>query len=731
MAEYPVTSFAAGELAPRFYGRFDMEQYGAGAKRLRNILVTPEGSATRRPGTRYFDEVYDSGAMVRFMIVEHSSDDATLIELGYDTDNSQGYLRFIRDGDVVEDGDGEELILDAPWDESEIYDIRYQQFGAYYCYLVHPNYSPRRLVYDPSADPQWVLEKSVAYDADPGEDEFQFKVHDWNYYTKEEVDFAGDNHPAATALYASRLVFGGGYSFPAGVFASASTLGSIDESLDFEPDVDDLSAEDAWFHTIYGAEYEDIVWLMSEQVLLAGTTNGLWRLGGPENPIQGTTESGAMLPLRQSSVGCSAVPPVMYGGLIAFVEKGGRRIHAVQFAEATQQYQTEDLTATAYHITESGIVALALQRRPWMILWALRADGKLASFTFSLQGEVRAWSLHEFSGEVEDVKVVPTASTDQVWVVVKREIDGETVRHLEYFAIAEDPGSADYNYVDSHTRWDGGSAYELDSISADSSSTTISSAGSISDDDIGADDARVRFSGTGSPDLDGKAFGVKNVDTDEDTFDITYLDGSTHYTFPEWSESTTYRQGNTVRYDGTLYVSDLNDNTDNQPDESDAWNTVDAGDFERVAIELSFSHLDGEEVHGLVDEATTQKMTADDSGCSFDRHGNRLIAGLPYTPEIETMNMAQSPSRKKSISEVYLYVLDSGAIQAGASPDKTLDTIRFQGEDFTFGEKSTVYTGARMAVFPGSWRYDGSMYITQPWPLPLTIVSIVAEVQAV
>lgn len=71
MAEYPVTSFSAGELSKRFYGRFDLPQFRQGAKLLRNVLVTPEGAATRRPGTKYVATANDSSATVNFMVIQH------------------------------------------------------------------------------------------------------------------------------------------------------------------------------------------------------------------------------------------------------------------------------------------------------------------------------------------------------------------------------------------------------------------------------------------------------------------------------------------------------------------------------------------------------------------------------------------------------------------------------------------------------------------------------------
>lgn len=52
MATLRQTSFAAGELSPLLWGRTDSELYAHGARRLKNFIVTPQGAAASRPGTR-------------------------------------------------------------------------------------------------------------------------------------------------------------------------------------------------------------------------------------------------------------------------------------------------------------------------------------------------------------------------------------------------------------------------------------------------------------------------------------------------------------------------------------------------------------------------------------------------------------------------------------------------------------------------------------------------------
>lgn len=63
-------SFGAGEFSPRALGRTDLPQYPAGLSQLKNFVVTPQGSATRRPGMKHIGVAKSVGA---FDTVERSS----------------------------------------------------------------------------------------------------------------------------------------------------------------------------------------------------------------------------------------------------------------------------------------------------------------------------------------------------------------------------------------------------------------------------------------------------------------------------------------------------------------------------------------------------------------------------------------------------------------------------------------------------------------------------------
>ncbi|WP_050465101.1 hypothetical protein [Herbaspirillum autotrophicum] len=76
------TNFTSGELSPRIaMGRMDVAKYGNGLKRLENCVVTIQGGAYRRPGTRFIGEIKGSG-IGRLVSFVYSRNQAYILLMG-------------------------------------------------------------------------------------------------------------------------------------------------------------------------------------------------------------------------------------------------------------------------------------------------------------------------------------------------------------------------------------------------------------------------------------------------------------------------------------------------------------------------------------------------------------------------------------------------------------------------------------------------------------------------
>lgn len=123
------------------------------------------------------------------------------------------------------------------------------------------------------------------------------------------------------------------------------------------------------------------------------------------------------------------------------------------------------IVATSYDYPVSGIADLAWAQHPYRVLWFARSDGLLGGLTMLPEQQIYAWHRHPMvNGAVESVAVIPSPSesSDRVWAVTRREIQGEQVRYIEYMTAPYEPASrtdtAGFCHLDSSIVYDGAPA---------------------------------------------------------------------------------------------------------------------------------------------------------------------------------------------------------------------------------------------------------------------------------
>lgn len=125
------TSFAAGELSPRVWGRTDLELFSHGARKLSNFFVAPQGAAVSRPGTTMMVEAKKPAVVLLPFIFSESV--AYVLELG------EGYLRIHHPSSGYT---GVELT--TPYLASELGALQWAQVGSIMV-LAHQAHAPREL----------------------------------------------------------------------------------------------------------------------------------------------------------------------------------------------------------------------------------------------------------------------------------------------------------------------------------------------------------------------------------------------------------------------------------------------------------------------------------------------------------------------------------------------------------------------------------------------------------
>jgi len=291
---------------------------------------------------------------------------------------------------------------------------------------------------------------------------------------------ANTGYPSTGAFFEQRLYAAGNTNQPQTFWAS--------QTGDFEnyaPDSDPTSGtwdetvedDDSLDFSISADNVNAIRWMSAgEDTLSIGTTGGEWipsSTGSVITPSDITVR-------RQTTHGSAQIAPVRVDNIVLFAQRAKRKIREFGFTFETDGYQAFDMTRLAQHITQSGIVEMDHAEEPDSQVWVVRGDGQLPSMTFRRQEDVVGWARHILGGAfstgaavVETVAIIPGASAvgqthdstsrDEVWVQVKRTVNGATVRYIEFLErqYDDDQDEEDAFYVDSGLTYDSSSTSTL------------------------------------------------------------------------------------------------------------------------------------------------------------------------------------------------------------------------------------------------------------------------------
>lgn len=234
-------------------------------------------------------------------------------------------------------------------------------------------------------------------------------------------------YPACATFVQDRLVFAGSVRQPNVIWMSKTGdytnfgVEKADGSV-----VDDSSIQ----VPIISRELFNICHLVPGQDLVLLTVGNEWIISG----VEVVTPSN-LNPEMQTARGSSKVEPQFIGNQIVYVQRQGSTVRNISYTFETNGYTGMDLTILAKHlVSDNSLLDSAYAQEPDSIVYFVRDDGKLLCLTYLLEQEVYAWSQLETKGRFECVVSVPSGNKDVVYTVVEREIGGEQVRYIEYFA---------------------------------------------------------------------------------------------------------------------------------------------------------------------------------------------------------------------------------------------------------------------------------------------------------
>ncbi len=262
------------------------------------------------------------------------------------------------------------------------------------------------------------------------------------------LNTATGEYPATATYFEQRRWFAGTNNAPQNIWA---TRNSTDSNLTSSfPSRDD----DALAFRIASQQQNPVrflVPLVDLIALTAGTEFCIFADGGP-SIVPGTL---AVKP--QSYAGCAPVQPVLTHTSALYVQAQGSRVREITpQSNVNNRYSSTDVSLFAPHLFNGRqIKELAYARSPDQTLWALRDDGVLLGMTYVPEQQVYGWHRHTTDGIFESIAVIPGATEDTLFAVVRRTVGGRSVRYIERLTSRIFTELEDAFYVDAGLTYSG------------------------------------------------------------------------------------------------------------------------------------------------------------------------------------------------------------------------------------------------------------------------------------
>jgi hypothetical protein len=491
-------------------------------------------------------------------------------------------------------------------------------------------------------------------------------------------------YPAEVEFFADRLVFACTRAQPQTLWLSRT--GDYSFYGKSTPIVDD----DAISATLNARGLNAINNLVPLQSLVVFTSGSEWRASGGDGDIITPSTLGFR---PQTHIGVASLQALVVGSTALFAQAKGYSVYELAYDFAQDGFTGGDLLAFSAHLLERHTIRdWAWQAVPYSVAWAARDDGLLLSMTYKREQQVVGWMRHPTQGTVEQVCTVPEVSSNALYQVVRRVVDGQVKRYVERMA---DPVEdvRDYVGLDCSLTYDG----------RHSGGTTIDLA-VIGGGGWGVDDL---LTATAS----GSTFAAGDVG---DVLVFGYDD-----TVPLRLVIVQYVSVTVVKVRPSIPV------VAGYQGAQSVWA------FARDTIS-GLGHLEGMAVYALVDGYEQGPFTVDSGDITLDPPGAVVHVGLAYDCDLETLDVnvigGESVSaKKKLIREVALQVRRARSIHVGVSFDRLTEIPVRTAE--SLGQLPPLVTETIKVNVSGEWGSAGRVCVRHRGILPLEILSITPDVQ--
>ncbi|MFV0602028.1 MAG: hypothetical protein ACK5NE_09475 [Brachymonas sp.] len=293
-----------------------------------------------------------------------------------------------------------------------------------------------------------------------------------NYYAPVvSVDFAGGgtgavfgvpdvqaegDYPGAVSYFEQRRVFAGTRERPQSVVMTRS---GTEADMSFSLPIRD---DDRISFRVAAREANAIRHIVPLAQLLLLTSAAEWRVATANTDVLTPTSIGVR---PQSYIGASNVQPLIVNNTLIFCASRGGHVHEMAYNWQANGFQAGDLSLRSVHLFDNlEIVDMAYAKAPQPVAWFVSSSGTLLGLTYVPEQQVGAWHRHETDGVFESCTVVAEGFEDVLYVVVRREIDGNPRRYVERLASRQFVRQEDAFFVDCGLTYSGPPADEISGL---------------------------------------------------------------------------------------------------------------------------------------------------------------------------------------------------------------------------------------------------------------------------
>lgn len=496
------------------------------------------------------------------------------------------------------------------------------------------------------------------------------------------------DQPSAVGYFEQRRVFGGSLNKP-----DTSEFSQTGNQANFNK-TQPTRADDAITATLNSQQVNEIRHYVTQNDLLVFTSGSEWRINsGPDAAFQPDT----IKQKPQTYWGISYVRPLIIGNTVLYITEDDANVRSFGFSLQLDGYTGSNLNVLSQHLLLGHTIQdWSAVRSPESRIYMCRSDGAALAFSFDQEQEVIAWAPWDTSGDFEATASLRGGGSNQedsTYFVVKRTVNGLTVRYIEVMRQRFFDDVHDCFFVDSGLSFDNPKTITGVTLT---NPVVVTSA----------------------------SHGFSNGD-EVDIFDIEWvsnIDSQGTETQPDQLNRRRYTVANSTTNTFELAGAD-----------GTSFNAYVSGGTARLAVSTisGLEHLEGRAIDCLADGNVISNQTVQNAQITLPRKFSRVHCGLSYVMDIQTLNL-EAPQGTiqgydKHIPKAVIRFYKSREMLIGVDENNLIETKWRQFEDI--GDPTALLTGDKEERLLPHNTTLGRVLIRQIHPLPCTVLAIIPSVE--